>query len=425
MNEVHLEAPILVVEDDTILREATVQALELSGLQVEGFESAARAVRYVTPNFRGCVVTDIRMAGMDGLQFFARIQEIDPEIPVILITGHGDVEMAVRAMHNGAFDFLAKPFATDHLVVVTRRALQSRRLVLDNRGLRKAIADSADETVAQSRVVEKLRASITQVAHTNFDLQVSGEQGAGKEYWARQLHRQSDRCARPFVVRQAEQFLQTGDLHETDAACQGGTLYLEGCEGLANDDQVKLSGLLDMRERFNLDGMPGLPFRLIVATRDDTEQGSLSPALAHRIGAIRLRVPPLRERREDIPVLFARFVRDALNQTGKRKFEMSAADRKRLLEHDWPGNIRELRNYAFGAVMNLSRQALAASAGLDGGGLSARVLKYERMLIIEALEAANGNVIRTSALLRTPRKTLYEKFAKHGIDPSQFRSQTH
>ena len=180
MNAIVESGPVLLVEDDAVLREATLQALELAGLEAEGFESATRAARYLAPNFQGCVVADIRMEGMDGMQLFARIRELDPEIPVILMTGHGDIEMAVRAMHDGAFDFLAKPFAADHLVAVIRKALQSRRLVIDNRALRKVISDSAREPVSQSRVVERLRASISQVAQTNIDVQFAGEPGSGK-----------------------------------------------------------------------------------------------------------------------------------------------------------------------------------------------------------------------------------------------------
>lgn len=415
--------PVLLVEDDHVLRTATLQALELAGLEVEPFESGDKAALYINPSFQGCVVSDIRMGGMDGMQLFARVRELDQDIPVILITGHGDIEMAVRAMHDGAFDFLSKPFSTDHLVAVIRKALQSRRLVLDNRALRSAVSSSNNDQGTQSRVIERLRASIAQVARTSIDIQISGEPGSGKEYWAKQLHRQSDRYARPFIIRSAEQFLEKPDLADVDQTCQGGTLYLEGCEVLSLDNQIKLSGLLDQRERLGLDGSNKLGFRLVAATRDDPELATLSATLTHRIGAIRLRVPPLRERREDIPTLFAGFVRDALNQMGKKKFDMSATDRKRLLEHDWPGNIRELRNYAFGAVLNLPRQALGATANLEAGALSTRVMKYEKLLLVEALEASNGNVVRTSAMLRTPRKTLYEKFAKYGIDPARFRGQ--
>lgn len=424
MTMAYEDGPVLLVEDDEILRDATVQALELSGLVVEAYESATRAARNLTPGFAGCVVTDIRMAGMDGLQLFARTRELDPEIPVVLMTGHGDIEMAVRTMHDGAFDFLAKPFATEHLVAVVRKALQTRRLVLDNRALRKAVSVAASEPVSQSRVMERLRTSISQIAQTNIDVQIEGEPGSGKEFWARQLHRQSNRYEQPFVSRSAERLLAESDLPTIEQSCHGGTLYLEDCEALRETGQARLAALLDERERRSLECPAESGFRLIVATRDTPASVPLSEALSHRIGSIKLRVPPLRERREDIPALFARFVREALDQTGRKKFDLNAADRKRLLEHDWPGNFRELRNFAFSAVLNLPRQALEVASHGAQKDLSARVGSYEKMLIVEALEATRGNVVQTCALLGTPRKTLYEKFARHGIDPARFRSSS-
>ena len=167
-------------------------------------------------------------------------------------------------------------------------------------------------------------------------------------------------------------------------------------------------------------------FRLIASTRialsEMLSRGSLREDLFHRLSSVTLRIPPLRERREDIPALFAKFVRDALEQTGKKRFEMNAADRKRLLEHDWPGNARELRNYVFGAVLNLPRQALLSRTEPGSKDLATRVSEFERMVVTETLETTGGNVVRASALLGIPRKTLYEKFARHQIDPGRFRA---
>lgn len=416
------DGPVMLVEDDDILRDATLQALELSGLAVQPYDTASRAVRNLAPGFSGCVVTDIRMAGMDGLQLFARVRELDPEIPVVLMTGHGDIGMAVRAMRDGAFDFLAKPFATEHLVAVVRKAIQTRRLVLDNRALRKALSTtSATEPPAQSRIMERLRYSIAEIAKTNIDVQIDGEAGAGKEYWARRLHQQSSRYAHPFVVRSAEWLLSASDLCEIEQLCLGGTLYLEDCEALGEAGQAKLAALLDERERLSVGDAAESGFRLVVATRDTPTSAPLSEALSHRIGSIKLRVPPLRERREDIPAQFARFVREALDQTGRKKFDLNAADRKRLLEYDWPGNFRELRNFAFSAVLNLPRQGLEPMSYGASKDLATRVGSYERMLLVEALEATKGNVVQTCALLGTARKTLYEKLARHEIDPARFR----
>lgn len=409
---------IILVEDDSVLREAVLQALELAGFVVDAFDSAVRALRYVLPSFCGCVVTDLRMDGMDGLQLFSRIRELDAEIPVILMTGHGDVAMAVRAMHDGAFDFLAKPFASDHLVATVRRALQSRRLVLDNRALRKAIADVPDGMVAQSRAAALLRANVTQVALTRLDVLIEGEAGVGKEYWARHIHRQSNRCAQPFVVLSAAFAAAMQDIVQAVDACAGGTLYLDDCDALPVAQQVRLAALLDARDRADSD-VPG--FRLVAALRHASQQASIDERLAQRIGALRLRVPPLRERRDDIPLLFAAFAREALDQMGRKRFEMSASDRKRLIEYDWPGNVRELRSYAFAAVLNLSRSTPRTADELPNTDLPTRVAQFERMCIVEALETTQGSVVRACSLLSTPRKTLYEKLARHGIDPAMFR----
>jgi two-component system C4-dicarboxylate transport response regulator DctD len=420
-----VNGPVILVEDDRTLREATVQTLELSGLDVQPFESAARAALHVVPSFAGCIVTDIRMDGMDGLQLFGKVMEIDRQIPVILITGHGDVGMAVRAMHDGAFDFLAKPFAADHLAAVVRKALQSRQLVIDNRALRSALARPDDDMVAQSRAMAQLRNMTGQVARTELDVSIEGETGTGKEMLARRIHQQSVRHAQPFVVVPCATLTPDTALDQFVGQVGGGTLFLDGCDTLIPQIQARLVAVLDSRDRGRAANDARSDFRVVastpVALPEMLARGSLGEELFHRLSSITLRIPPLRERREDIPALFAQFVRDALAQTGKKRFEMNAADRKRLLEHDWPGNARELRNYVFGAVLNLPRQSLLPQSAPGSKVLATRVSAFERMVITETLEATSGNVVRACALLDTPRKTFYEKLAKHHINPTRFR----
>lgn len=417
------QGKVLLVEDDDILREATLQALELSGLVVEPFESAARAVRTLSPGFTGCVVSDIRMEGMDGLELFDRIRKLDAEIPVILITGHGDIDMAVRAMRDGAFDFLAKPFSTEHLAGVVRNALHSRRLALDNRALRAALAAPRDELVAQSRSMGLLRAMVSRVAPTEIDVVIEGEAGTGKEIWARELHRQSGRHAQPFIVLPCLGLANELDFPTQTRHATGGTLYVDGCHLLSVADQAQLITLLDARDRGPAGKADPPDFRLIASSPVPLAETGLREELVYRLGAVVLRIPPLRERREDIPNLFAQFAREALDQTGKKRFDMTAADRKRLLEHDWPGNVRELRSYAFGAVLNLPRQAMQPTGEQAGRDLATRVAQYERMVITETLEVTKGSVVRACTLLKTPRKTFYEKLSRHRIDPASFRTR--
>ena len=425
--------PVILVEDDDALREATVQTLELSGLQVQSFDDATRAARYVSPGFTGCIVTDIRMDGMDGLQLFAKIMAIDRDIPVILITGHGDINMAVRAMQDGAFDFLAKPFAAGHLAVVVQKALQSRQLVIDNRALRNALAKPGDDMVAASHAMAQLRDMAGQVARTGLDIAIEGETGTGKEMLARRIHAQSPRYDRPFIVAPCATMTQEFALEPLTREIKGGTLFLDGIESLPAAVQSLLVAAMDARDRnratnndmANDTSSDVGDYRLIASTSlalsEMLEKGQLQKDLFHRLSSITLRVPPLRERRDDIPALFAKFVAEVLSQMGKKRFEMNASDRKRLLEHDWPGNARELRNYAVGAVLNLPRQVLLPARRSGSVDLATRVGEFERMIITETLAATGGNVVRACAILGTPRKTLYEKMARQMIDPKRFR----
>ena len=419
-------APVILVEDDAALRDATVQALELSGFDVLAFDSAARAARYVIPSFSGCIVTDIRMAGMDGLQLFAKVMEIDRQIPVVLITGHGDIKMAVRAMQEGAFDFLAKPFAVDHLAAVVRKALETRQLVIDNRALRAALAKPGDDMVAQSPVMTQLQNLAAHVARTDIDLLIEGEGGTGKEMLARRIHQQSSRHARPFLVIPGSPPAPGIDFTTLAEHIAGGFLFVDGIHDVPLPAQAQLVAFLDARDRARIASGDSQDFRLIASTQhalsEGLARGTLSENLFHRLSSVTLRIPPLRERREDIPALFTKFVREALDQTGKKRFEMQSADRKRLLEHDWPGNVREVRNHAFAAVLNLPRQSLQSANGQAQTHLAKRLSAFEHMVIVETLEATRGNIVRACAVLGTPRKTLYEKLARLQIDPARFRA---
>ena len=198
MSEFVTHQQVVFVDDDDALRAATVQSLELADLDVRAFADAGTALAEIDAGFAGAIVTDIRMPRLDGLEFFARIRAIDPEIPVILITGHADVPMAIGALKNGAFDFLAKPYATDHLIASVRKALDTRRLVLDNRMLRTAAETSVDSPlIGDSPVMAQLRATIVQIARADIDVLVEGETGTGKELAALLLHRKGPRSGRP------------------------------------------------------------------------------------------------------------------------------------------------------------------------------------------------------------------------------------
>ncbi|HEY5712505.1 MAG TPA: sigma-54 dependent transcriptional regulator [Allosphingosinicella sp.] len=434
---------VCFVDDDAKLREANVQSLELAGIEVAAYGDAQGALGAIDADFSGVLISDIRMPRMDGLQLFARVRAIDPEIPVILITGHADVPMAIAALKDGAFEFLTKPFAADHLVAATRKALETRRLVLDNRRLRAAAEQGGESPlIGDSPVMARLRDTIAQVAMADIDVLVEGETGVGKELVAVLLHRTGPRRGKPFVavncgalpeaVAESELFGQEAGPHERFdrvgrvEASSGGTLFLDEIDSMALSVQAKMLRVLEEREVMRLGGTTprAVKLRVIAAAKADLAAmiaaGGFREDLFYRLNVVRLRIPPLRERRSDIPQLFANFVNEAVEQTGGGRFRMSDAVRRHLVDHDWPGNVRELRNFAFSAVLDLPSQGLAPVAD-SGSSLPERVGRFEAAIIRESLAATGGSIVETLKLLGIPRKTLYDKMARHGIDPKGFR----
>jgi two-component system, NtrC family, C4-dicarboxylate transport response regulator DctD len=441
---------ILFIDDEPDLRAANVQALELADLPVVGYGDANQALRRVSKDFDGIVVSDLRMPGMDGIELFAALRAIDPQLPVILISGHADVPTAVGALREGAFDFLAKPFASDHLIATCRRALETRQLVLENRRLRAAAAAAADSDsplIGESAVMVRLRETIAQVARADIDVLVEGETGSGKELVARLLHRQGPRGARPFVAvncgalpeahAEAELFghargaVAHGRLEQTGRIAQSdrGTLFLDEIDSMASPVQAKLLRVLEEREVVPLgaEAPVAVDLRVVAAAKRDLGEamaaGAFRSDLFYRLNVVRLRVPPLRERRGDIPLLFAHFVESAATGlAGGGGFVMTDAIRRHLSEHDWPGNVRELRNFAQGAVLGLtSGRAGASPASL--GTLAERLDRFERAVIAETLAETSGNVSDAVRLLGTPRKTLYDKMRRLGLRAERFRDQ--
>jgi len=431
MSEIGDLRTVVLVEDDEPLQAATAQALDLAGFEPRPFGSAEQARKAISVRFAGCVVTDIRMEGMDGLEFMRAVHAIDPEIPVILITGHGDVPMAVAALKDGAFDFLSKPFSTDHLSAAVRRALQARALILDNRELRDTAAQAGSgELVGTSEAMAKLRTTVGQMAMIDLDVLLEGETGTGKELVARVLHRRSARALMPFTALLCSSLGESG-LGELfgpgDAGrgliseLEGGVLFLDEIEALAPPLQARLLAYLDARERQIGEGRTGV--RVIAAARlsleEEVRAGRFREDLYYRLAVLRMRVPPLRERREDVPLLFAQFVQEALGRTRRKRFDLSAGDRRRLIEHAWPGNARELRSYAYNAVLGLPQTPSPEAA--PAGTLAAQVAAYERSLIIEALQQTAGKASQACRILGISRQTFYEKLTKHGLKLDRYR----
>lgn len=434
---------VIFVEDDEPLRIATTQALELAGYAVAAYADARTALAAIPADFAGAIVSDIRMPGMDGLAFLEAVRATDPDLSVILVTGHGDVALAVSALHRGALDFLTKPFAVDHLTASIDRAIERRRLVVENRRLRAEAeaAQAGSPLIGESPAIVRLRATIAQLAAADIDVLVEGETGTGKELVASLLHRQGPRRAKPFVAVNCGALLDgLAEIelfgHAADSVphtrlsregqivtASGGTLLLDEIDSMPLAMQTRLLRVLEEREVQPI-GEPrqiAVDLRIVATTKTDlgaaVAAGTFRADLFYRLDTVRLRIPPVREREGDAFRLFAAFVEEAKAQLGDRDFTLTDAASRRLREHDWPGNVRELRNFAFETVLGLA-PAPETSAAAD---LPARVAAYETELIEAALRRHGGRVAAALGDLGIPRKTFYDKVARHGIDLDAFR----
>ncbi|MFC3127688.1 sigma-54-dependent transcriptional regulator [Pseudoroseomonas globiformis] len=440
---------VLFVDDDAVLREANLQSFSLAGLEAMAVPSAARALEVADAEFPGAVVTDLRMPGMDGMALFRRLREIDPDLPVILITGHGDIPMAVAAIQEGAYDFLPKPYPAETLLSTLRHALEKRRLVLENRRLARAVAEAGGDTtlLGTTPAMERLRQTLKQIADTGVDVLIEGETGTGKDVVASALHRWSNRAHRPFVALNCGALPETvieSELfgHEAGAFtgaqkrrvgriehADGGTLFLDEIEAMSPAVQVKLLRVLESREIAPLgtNEVRRLDLRVVAATKlpliELVKRGTFREDLYYRLHVVTLHIPPLRERRGDVPLLFAHFLERAARRFGRPVPDAGEAVRNHLATHAWPGNVRELTHYAERVALGLADGAAPTSpaAGAADAPLPERVESYEAALITEALSAHDGDVRSVLEVLRIPRKTFYDKLRRHGIDPQHFR----
>jgi two-component system C4-dicarboxylate transport response regulator DctD len=440
---------VFFIEDDPPVRASLVQTLELSGLAVQAFGSAELALPHITAGAPVVVITDVRLPGMDGLTLLDRVGSIDAGIPVVVVTAHGDIAMAVRAMRSGAYDFIEKPFAPERFVEAAIRALDKRvlRVALDE--LREQLAQrSGIEAVllGQSAAMQEVRRMILRLAATSADVMIEGETGTGKELVARCLHDHSNRRDRHFVAINCGGLPETlfeSELfgHEpgafTSAAkrrigkiehANGGTLLLDEIESMPMAMQIKLLRILQERkvERLGSNEETPVNLRVVAATKSDLlalgEQGKFRSDLYYRLNVAVLKLPPLRERREDIPLLFEHFVAQAGQRYGLPVPERTPELLRELLAHDWPGNVREIRNTADRHVLAAgAADVVGQEAALAPLSLAQQMEMVEKTLIEQALRRHQGRMQDVMQQLGTPKKTLYDKLHRHGIDPERFR----
>jgi len=404
---------VLLVDDDAAVRDALAQTLELNGMEPVTAASFVVAKDHITPQFDGVIVSDIRMPGRDGFHLLDYAHEVDAELPVTLLTGEGDIPMAVRAMGHGAFDFLEKPCAAADLLAVLERALKTRALVLENRRLKLQLerGDPAARILfGTSPQSHELRARVRSVAPTGAEVLVTGAAGSGISKVAEVVHQMSQQGQGPFV-KSLGAGLSAAEFDELCTAAAGGSLFIDEVSALPEATQY---AVLDRLER-------GAGTRVIAGSTADlaalAEVGAFNVGLFYRLDVMRVRIPSLSERREDIPVLYRHYVAQAAEQSGIEIPEISPEHLAALMVQDWPGNARSLMSAAMRFVLGMPEDSTKAV----GLGLAEQMAQVERSLLIAALGRQNGRAAAAAKSLKLPRKTFYDKLARYGIRPEDYR----
>ena len=431
---------VIVVDDEASIRNAVEQWLSLSGFDVQLFTCAEDCLGQLPAHFAGVIVSDVRMPGMGDLALLNRLQQLDADLPVILLTGHGDVPMAVEAMRAGAYDFLEKPFSPEALLGSLRRALEKRQLILENRRLHEQ-ADLREQIdgrlLGVSRSLQTLRRQVLELAPLPVNVLIRGETGSGKELVARCLHDFGPRADKPFVALNCsaipEQLFEAELFgHESGAFtgaqgkrigkleyADGGTLFLDEIESMPLAQQAKLLRVLQEQklERLGSNQSISVNLRVVAATKpdllDEARAGRFREDLAYRLTVAELRLAPLRERREDIALLYDAFSRQAAERLGRSLQVLSGPQLSRLLCHAWPGNVRELANVAERDVLGLGEPQLPDTD--VGQSLVAQQEAFEAQCLRAALTRHKGDIKAVLHELQMPRRTLNEKMQRHGL----------
>jgi two-component system C4-dicarboxylate transport response regulator DctD len=432
---------VALVEDDPPLRDAMLQALSLEGAEVVAFPDARAALGWLSADYPGVVVSDVRMPGIDGIAFFARLREIDRDLPVILTTGHGDIAMAVEAMKNGAADFLTKPYSSAEMIRAVRAASERRALALENRRLREEAGRSTGSAIpGYSPAAQRLRSVIEGVAPSEIDVVLTGAPGTGKSYAARLIHDLSPRRSRPFVTvdagifahEDAELLLFGRDpgarLSRTGLAerANGGTLFLDEIETASDVLTARLLSLVEKRQVLPIgaDRARRLNIRIIIARQANIPAGENAGArdpLWHRLGAVQIVFPPLAARREDVAEIFRLFVARHAREFDVPAPAIGEAQWRHVQSHDWPGNLHEINGYARAFVLGLADIDAPTPPIAGQRPLQQIVAEFERTMLENALRQCQGDMVMLQEVLQTPRKTIYDKLAKYDLKPSRFR----
>ncbi|EAR59898.1 sigma-54-dependent transcriptional regulator [Neptuniibacter caesariensis] len=447
---------VLLVDDESMVRKSTQKWLQLAGFEVIECDSAIQALTYIDEAFSGIVVSDVKMPEMDGLALLDEVVSRVPGLPVVLVTGHGDVDMAINAMRQGAYDFIEKPFNPERLVETIQRACEKRRLMLENLKLQQHLASSSgidSRLIGMSASIQRLKKEILNLAEMDTNVIIYGETGTGKELVAQSLHEYSNRNKAHFVPINCgaiPESLIESELfgHEagafTGAAkrrigkfeyASGGTLFLDEIESMPLNLQIKLLRALQEGVIERLGGNQPIPvdLRVIAAAKTDLrEEERFREDLFYRLNVSQLHIPPLRDRIEDVPLLFEHYVRMTSEDHHKEQRHFPEQDIRTLQGYQWPGNVRELKNIAmryaldkrlsvadilFPQESQLSSSAITAESGQP---LAVQVARFEEEVLRLSLQEHKGNIKAVMDQLDLPRRTLNQKMAKYGLNRADY-----
>jgi len=437
---------IAIIDDEQDMRQSISQWLALSGYDTETFARAEDALKVLTPDYPGIVITDIKMPGMDGMQFLRKLKGIDSTLPAVMITGHGDVPMAVEAMRLGAFDFLEKPFNPDRMTALVKQAITKRRLMLDGRALRNELSSGGkivNKLLGDCPEMARLREDILDLSQSDGHVLIEGETGTGKSLVAHALHAAGARSGKSFVLVSCSAFDEAalttrlfGPIDpETDRLpaieeARGGTLVLEDIEIMPEAVQAQLLTAL------NAQGSPAETRIVAICNGQNPEvscEKSLRSDLFFRLATLQVKLPPLRRRGDDILTLFSRYCEQFAEEYGCDAPKLSGQEAAQLLQAPWPGNVRQLINVAERAVLQ-SRNGSGSISSLlmsdndeirpmvteEGKPLKEYVEAFERMLIDNTMRRHKGSIASVMEELCLPRRTLNEKMAKYGLVRSDY-----
>lgn len=436
---------IVLIDDERAMRESICQWLTLANFDVDTFEQGPEALQTLNQDFQGVVITDLKMAKMNGMKVISHVQAIDTDIPVILITGHGDVDSAVKAMQLGAYDFIEKPFEPERLLTTIKRAMEKRHLVVQNRHLQKQVNNAPSmrhRLLGESQAMQQLRNDIAKFAQIDINILLTGETGTGKEVIAHCLHDFGKRTGKPFHTIDCGSLPSDGleiDLFGSAgneghvgqlSLANGGTLFLDEILNMPLAQQVKLLKVLQSGE-FRPVGEPlhtAIDIRVVSAAAETLHKALKEELfradLYFRLNTIELVVPPLRERDNDAIELFEHYANKATQSFERTLPTIRNHDITSLKSYQWPGNVRELKNTAERFVLYQTKSVAdilnESEQPTKRENLQEQVLAFEKSMIEFALSQSNGNITTTCKQLGMPRRTLNDKLLKHAIDRSKY-----